>query len=159
QAALGAGGMGEVYRARDLRLGREIALKLLPARFTQNEERLRRFEHEARAASALNHPNLVTIYDIGLVDDLHYIAMEFVAGETLRQHIDRSPMPVQQALDICGQVASALAIAHDAGIVHRDIKPENIMFRRDGYVKVLDFGLAKLMETVQKNSDSMAPTR
>ena len=160
-APIGAGGMGEVYRARDTRLGREVALKLLPSRFTQDEDRLRRFDHEARTASALNHPNIVTIYDIGHVDDLHYIAMEYVVGQTLRQHVDGSRMTIQQGLDICAQVAGALAVAHGAGIVHRDIKPDNIMFRADGYVKVLDFGLAKLMESrpVVPHTDSMAPTR
>jgi serine/threonine-protein kinase len=151
--------MGEVHRARDVRLGREVALKLLPPRYTQNEERLRRFEHEARTTSALNHPNIVTIYDIGQVEDLHYIAMEYVVGRTLRQHIERAAMPLQQGLEICCQVAGALAVAHAAGIVHRDIKPENIIFRPDGYVKVLDFGLAKLMEPIEPQTDSIAPTR
>ncbi len=143
---LGAGGMGEVFLAEDTRLGRKVALKLLPARFTQNTERLRRFQQEARSASALNHPHILTIYDFGRVGSTHYIASEFVEGETLRQLVSRETLPVPTVLEIASQVASALNVAHEAGIVHRDIKPENLMLRRDGYAKVLDFGLAKLTE-------------
>jgi serine/threonine protein kinase len=143
---LGAGGMGEVYLAQDTTLGRQIALKLLPAEFTRNQDRLRRFQQEARAASALNHPNIITIHEIGQVDSRHFIATEFVDGETLRQRMKRGPLSVNESLDIAVQVCSALAAAHHAGIVHRDIKPENIMLRGDGYVKVLDFGLAKLVQ-------------
>ena len=143
---IGAGGMGEVYLAHDTRLGRRVALKLLRAEFTRDGERVRRFEQEARAASALNHPNILTIYEIGRADETHFIATEFVAGETLRALITRGELTLGLALDIAQQTTSALAAAHHAGIVHRDIKPENIMVRPDGYVKVLDFGLAKLSE-------------
>jgi serine/threonine-protein kinase len=141
---LGEGGMGEVYLARDVRLGRPVALKLLPAQFTVDAERVRRFEQEARAASALNHPNIVTIHEIGREGPAHFIATEFIDGETLRASLAGRALPLGEVLDVATQVASALAAAHEAGIVHRDIKPENIMLRRDGFVKVLDFGLAKL---------------
>lgn len=143
---LGVGGMGEVYLAEDANLGRKIALKFLPVDFTHDKERLRRFRQEARAASALNHPNILTIHEINQVENRYYIATEFVDGETLRQRLICSMLTLHEALDIAVQVASALAAAHQAGIVHRDIKPENIMVRRDGIVKVLDFGLAKLAE-------------
>lgn len=148
---LGEGGMGEVYLAQDIRLGRQVALKRLPAQFTLDAERVRRFEQEARAASALNHPNIVTIHEIGHSNSQHFITTEFVDGETLRQHMANVPMKLDEVLDIATQVASALAAAHAAGIVHRDIKPENIMIRPDGYVKVLDFGLAKLIEQENKS--------
>jgi serine/threonine protein kinase len=141
---LGAGGMGEVYLAEDTRLGRKVALKLLPKELTQDLERVRRFEQEARAVSALNHPNILTIYDIGRVEDVRYIATEYIQGQTLRQEMTAARLELRKALDVGCQVASALSAAHEAEIVHRDIKPENIMLRRDGYVKVLDFGLAKL---------------
>jgi serine/threonine protein kinase len=143
---LGAGGMGEVYLAEDTRLGRKIALKFLPREFTQDRERVRRFEREARAASALNHPNIVTIFEIGEVEGAYFIATEFIDGQTLRERLAGSPIKVRELLDMAVQVASALSGAHEVGIMHRDIKPENIMVRRDGYVKVLDFGLAKLIE-------------
>ncbi|MDT4896936.1 MAG: eukaryotic-like serine/threonine-protein kinase [Acidobacteriota bacterium] len=154
---LGAGGMGEVYLAQDTHLRRPAALKILPARFTESEDRLRRFEREASAASALNHPNIITIHEIGQEDGLHFMAMEFVDGETLRARLGHTRISLKDALDIAVQVADALSAAHEAGIVHRDIKPENIMIRRDGYVKVLDFGLAKLTER-QTAVDSQAPT-
>jgi eukaryotic-like serine/threonine-protein kinase len=143
---LGSGGMGEVYLAHDEKLDRKIALKLLPSHFTTNEERLRRFQQEARAVSALNYPNIITIHEIGQAENRNFIATEFVDGETLRQRMKRGELSLPESLDISIQVCSALAAAHQAGIVHRDIKPENIMLRRDGYVKVLDFGLAKLTE-------------
>ena len=145
-AAIGAGGMGEVYLAEDSRLGRKVALKLLPSYFTMDEERVRRFQQEARAASALNHPNIITIHEIGQVEQRHFISTEFIDGETLSQHLDGRRMNVAEALDISTQIASALSAAHLAGIIHRDIKPENIMLRRDGIVKVVDFGIAKLSE-------------
>jgi serine/threonine protein kinase/TolB-like protein len=141
---LGAGGMGEVYLAEDATLGRKVALKLLPLQFVADPGRVRRFTEEARAASALNHPNIITVHHIGEFEGRRYIATEFIDGETLRARIARGPLPPDAALDIALQAARALAAAHDADIVHRDIKPENIMIRRDGYVKVLDFGLAKL---------------
>jgi serine/threonine protein kinase len=143
---LGKGGMGEVYLASDKLLGRKAALKILPARFTTNTDLVHRFEREAKAASALNHPNILTVYEIGQTDDSHFIATEFIAGETLRQRLKRAPLLLTEALDIAVQIAAALQAAHEAGIIHRDIKPENIMLRPDGYVKVLDFGLAKLTE-------------
>lgn len=142
---LGSGGMGEVYLAQDSRLGRRVALKLLPDHFVTNQDRLRRFRQEARAASALNHPNIITIHEIGETETTHYIVTEFIEGETLRALLFRNRVELVRALDIATQAASALAAAHVAGIVHRDIKPENIMLRDDGYVKVLDFGIAKLM--------------
>ncbi len=143
-ALLGEGGMGAVYLARDTKLGRKVALKLLPSYFTKDADRLRRFEQEACAASSLNHPNILTIYEIGETDGTHFIATEFIEGETLRERMTGAPMKIGEVLHVAEQVASALAAAHEAGIIHRDIKPENIMVRRDALVKVLDFGLAKL---------------
>ena len=144
---LSAGGMGDIYLAEDTRLGRKVVLKALPTAFTKDAERVRRFQLEARAASALNHPNIITIYDIGQVDHLHYIAMEYIDGETVRQRMKTGPLEIAHALEIAINVATALHAGHEAGIVHRDIKPENIMLRADKVVKVLDFGLAKLTET------------
>src|SRR5689334_4764051 len=152
------GGMGEVYLAEDKRLGRKVALKLLPATFTTNDDRLRRFEQEARAASALNHPNIITIYEIRQAAGSHIIATEYVEGETLRQRLVRAPLTISETLNIAIQIADALAAAHKAGIIHRDIKPENIMLRPDGYVKVLDFGLAKLSEQASPAVAAEAPT-
>src|SRR5437762_2501700 len=142
--SIGAGGMGEVYLATDTVAGRRAALKLLPLRFTGDAERLKRFEQEARAVVGLNHPNVVTVYEIGEENSIHYIASELIEGETLRDRLTRGSLQLSEALDVAIQIASALTAAHRAGIVHRDIKPENIMLRPDGYVKVLDFGIAKL---------------
>lgn len=153
------GGMGEVYLAQDRRLSRKVALKILPAAFTRDDERLRRFEQEARSASALNHPNIITIYEILKTGASHIIATEFVEGETLRQRLSRSQLTLSESLNIAIQVADALSAAHKVGIVHRDIKPENIMLRPDGYVKVLDFGLAKLAEQSSSISAGEALTR
>ncbi|HYG83121.1 MAG TPA: serine/threonine-protein kinase, partial [Pyrinomonadaceae bacterium] len=139
-AELGAGGMGEVYLAEDSSLGRRIALKLLPDSFTNDADRLRRFRQEARTASALNHPNIVTIHEIGEHAGRRFIATELIEGQTLRQRLASGPLATGEALDIITQAASAVAAAHEAGIIHRDIKPENVMLRSDGYVKVLDFG-------------------
>ena len=144
---LGAGGMGEIYLAHDTRLGRKVVLKALPTAFTKDSERVRRFQLEARAASSLNHPNIITIYEIGQLDQLHYIATEFIDGETLRQRMANAELTIAEAVEIATNVATALLAAHDAGIVHRDVKPENIMLRADKVVKVLDFGLAKLTES------------
>src|ERR1051325_2606643 len=155
---LSRGGMGEVYLAEDKRLGRKVALKLLPASFTTDADRLRRFEQEARAASALNHPNIITIYEIREAAGSHVIATEFVEGETLRQRLSHSPLTLSEALNVALQVADALSAAHKAGIIHRDIKPENIMLRPDGYVKVLDFGLATLSEQASPAVAAEAPT-
>src|SRR6266513_815402 len=143
---IGTGGMGDVYLATDITAGRKAALKLLPMRFTGDAERLKRFQQEAHAVVALNHPNILTVYEIGEDHSTHYIASEMIEGETLRQRLMRGRMELSEAVDVAIQVASALAAAHEAGIAHRDIKPENIMLRPDGYVKVLDFGLAKLAE-------------
>lgn len=143
---IASGGMGEIYLAQDIRLGRKVALKLLPAKYTQDQDRLRRFEQEAYAASALNHPNIITIFEIGEADGRHFIATEFIEGTTLRKRLLAAKFTCGEVLEIATQVVSALASAHAAGIVHRDIKPENIMIRPDGYVKILDFGLAKLTE-------------
>ncbi len=152
---LGAGGMGEVYLAEDVTLGRKVALKLLPLPFTADVERVRRFALEAKTASALNHPNIITIHEIGTSDNLHFIATEFIAGETLRQRIAHGKLALQDALEVALQIAAALAAAHEAGIIHRDIKPENVMLRTDGYVKVLDFGLAKLTEAVASDATTI----
>ena len=141
---LGSGGMGEVYRGRDTRLGREVALKVLPAHLADDKEGLARFAHEARAASALNHPNIVTIYDIGKTDDAPFLAMEFVNGRTLRDVVKEGAVPLRRLLDIAAQLTDGLASAHGAGIVHRDLKPENLMLSADGFLKILDFGIAKL---------------
>jgi serine/threonine protein kinase/tetratricopeptide (TPR) repeat protein len=149
---IGRGGMGEVYLAQDKRLGRRIALKLLPVRFTSDPERVYRFRQEARAASALNHPNIVVIFDIGQDNERHFMAAEFVEGQTLREVLKCERLAALQALDIAIQIAGALEAAHQAGIIHRDIKPENLMLRPDGYVKVLDFGLAKLADPGSANS-------
>src|SRR5215510_4515683 len=159
---LGAGGMGVVYLARDTQLRRPVALKLLQTDLTQDPARVRRFRQEARAASALNHPNIITIYKVGqaaLTDtDTHYIATEFVDGRTLREQLRAGGMVLGEALDRLIQVAGALTAAHKAGIVHRDIKPENIMLRRDGLVKVLDFGLAKVTESTNVTVRPDQPT-
>jgi tetratricopeptide (TPR) repeat protein len=143
---LGSGGMGEVYVAHDPRLGRKVALKLLPDRYTDDADRVRRFEQEARAASALSHPCIMAVHDFGRAGNVHFTAAEYVEGQTLREHLKAGRLPLDKALDVAIQTASALGAAHDAGIVHRDVKPENVMVRPDGYVKVLDFGLAKLTE-------------
>ena len=153
---IGEGGMGEVWLADDKNLGRQVAIKLLPPQFTGDADRLRRFEQEARAASALNHPNIVTVHDIGEADGLHFIVTEFVNGQTLRQLLADGQLSSAQVLDIAEQIAEALAAAHGAGIIHRDIKPENVMVRRDGYVKILDFGLAKLTAIQPADSDSLS---
>ena len=149
--------MGEVYLAEDTRLGRKLAIKLLPSRYTRDEARIARFEQEARAASALNHPNIVTVYEIGREAGAHFIAFEYVAGRTLRQCLTSTGLNLIEALEIALQVAGALQTAHEAGITHRDIKPDNVMVRPDGIVKVLDFGLAKLTETCADASESEPP--
>src|ERR1700730_11310785 len=156
---LGAGGMGEVYRARDTRLVREVAIKVLPEALSSDQERLRRFEKEARSASALNHPNIVTIHDIGSESGVSYLAMELGDGTTLRQQLMSGPLPIKKLLQIAPQIAEGLARAHEAGIVHRDLKPENVMVKKDGLVKILDFGLAKLSSTGSGSGEgSQLPT-
>ncbi len=157
--SLGFGGMGEVYLATDVRLKRKVALKLLPADLTDNRERLQRFEQEARAISALNHPNILTIYDIGKHEDFNFIATEYIDGLTWRRKASSGPTSMVEIVETATQVAAALSAAHESGIVHRDIKPENVMLRRDGIVKVLDFGLAKSIDTPTNSSFSQMPTR
>ena len=157
---LGAGGMGVVYLAEDMKLGRKVAIKILSHEYTTNKDRLHRFDQEAAAASNLNHPNILTIHEVGDDDGRHYIATEYIDGVTLRRKLAASHLEAPEILDIALQIASALEEAHAAGIVHRDIKPDNIMIRRNGYVKVLDFGLAKLTETVDRTPlDTESPTR
>ncbi|PWT83958.1 MAG: hypothetical protein C5B58_05585 [Acidobacteria bacterium] len=151
-----AGGMGEVYLADDVTIGRKAALKVLPSHLTGDAERLNRFQQEARVVAGLNHPNILTIYEVGADDSTRYIASELIEGETLRQHLARGRMQLSEAVEIAIQVAGALAAAHSAGVVHRDVKPENIMLRPDGYVKVLDFGIAKLAESAFAEPPSVA---
>jgi serine/threonine protein kinase/TolB-like protein/Tfp pilus assembly protein PilF len=151
---LGAGGMGEVYLAEDVRLGRRVALKVLAPELTHDENGLKRFEQEARTVSAINHPNILTVYDFGQVDGLHFIASEFIEGSTLRERLVNGKLELNAALDIAMQIASALAAAHSSGLVHRDIKPDNVIVRSDGIVKVLDFGIAKLSATWKTDTAS-----
>ncbi len=156
---IGAGGMGEVYLAADTQLERTVALKVLPVEVAADRERMQRFVQEAKAVSALNHPNIITIHEIGQFDGTHFIAIEYVNGETLRERLQRESLTLAETLDLAVQIAAALAAAHEAGIVHRDIKPENIMLRADGLVKVLDFGLAKLTAHRDEQLDGEAATR
>jgi serine/threonine protein kinase/Tfp pilus assembly protein PilF len=158
RSLLGAGGMGEVYLAHDATLRRSVAIKLVPGDLAEDKDRFRRLEQEAYAASSLNHPNILTIHEVGVQDGIHFIATEFVDGESLRQRMAQGRVELREILDIGVQVASALGAAHAAGIVHRDIKPENIMLRKDGIVKVLDFGLAKLVEPGRNTGDKDGPT-
>src|SRR3974390_3840426 len=144
-ALIGAGGMGEVYRARDRRLGREVAVKILPASFASDPDRLRRFEQEARAIAALNHPNILGIHDIGTHGGAPFLVSEFLEGQTLREKLSSGPLPVRRAIEYALGIAEGLAAAHEKGIVHRDLKPENVFVTCDERIKVLDFGLAKLV--------------
>ncbi|MEO7674265.1 MAG: serine/threonine-protein kinase [Pyrinomonadaceae bacterium] len=157
QKRLAEGGMGIVYIALDTQLGREVALKVLPEFFSRDQERLQRFQREARAISLLNHPNIVTIFEIGHLEGCEFIVTEFVEGETLREKMSASRIPFVEMLKIASQVAGALAAAHKAGIIHRDIKPENVMLRPDGYVKVLDFGLAKMTDATRRSISGDVP--
>src|SRR5215831_9630135 len=158
RAKIGEGGMGEVFLAEDTELDRAVAIKILPARLASDSQRLQRFIQEAKAASALNHPHILTIHEIGSFENSKFIAMEFIDGGTLRQRMQQG-MKLLEVLEVSGEIAGALVAAHAAGIIHRDIKPENVMVRRDGYVKVLDFGLAKLTDAKGFSSDPEAPTR
>ena len=151
--------MGEVYLAYDTQLDRTVALKILPENVAADQTRLQRFVQEAKSASALNHPNILTVYEIGQAASTHFIATEYIEGETLRHHLSSAQMRLNEVLDICIQVTNALSAAHKAGIIHRDMKPENIMIRRDGIVKVLDFGLAKLTAHESAVVDTQAPTK
>ena len=146
KSLLGSGGMGEVYRARDSRLGRDVAIKVLPSSLSADSERLRRFEQEARAAAALNHPNILAVFQMGTHEGAPYLVSELLEGETLREQIKRGRLAVRKAIDYGVQIARGLAAAHEKGIVHRDLKPENLFVTKDGRVKILDFGLAKLTQ-------------
>src|SRR5262245_53915179 len=159
QATLGAGGMGEVYRARDMRLGRDVAIKVLPSSLSLDPDRLHRFEQEACAAGALNHPNVLVVHHIDTHDGAPYIVSELLEGETLRKRIGGTPMAQRRAIDYASQIAHGLAAAHEKGIVHRDLKPENIFITNDKRVKILDFGLAKLTQLDGSQSQTEIPTR
>src|SRR5262245_10762783 len=152
---LGRGGQGEVYRAHDPRLGRDVAIKVLPEQFSKDEDRLKRFEQEARATGVLNHPNILAAYDVGTYENSPYIVSELLEGETLGETLKSEAIPLRRALDYAAQIARGLAAAHEKGFVHRDLKPDNIVVTKDGRVKILDFGLAKLTETVEKNRSEL----
>src|SRR5437016_4754626 len=156
-ALLGRGGMGEVYRARDTKLKREVAIKILPEEFSRDADRVSRFQREAEVLASLNHPNIAAIYDLEEANDTRYLVLELVEGETLAQRIQRGPIRVQEALDIAKHICEALEVAHEKGITHRDLKPANIKFTPDGKVKVLDFGLAKAMEIGPPTTLSNSP--
>ena len=151
---LGAGGMGEVYRARDPRIGREVAIKTLPPRFSHDPEALRRFEQEARAAGVLNHPNVLAVYDVGSENGTHYVVSELLEGESLKDRLDHGAIPPRKAVAYAREILRGLAAAHEKGIVHRDLKPANIKITPDDTVKVLDFGLAKVFEEAPSGADS-----
>ncbi len=169
-ALIGKGGMGEVYRARDPRISRDVAIKVLPESFAQDADRMERFQREARAAGAINHPNLVTVYEVGKDGGTPYLVMELLEGESLRERLaeitprasgegDRSSgsqLSPRRAIEIGSQIAKGLAAAHDRGIIHRDLKPDNVFITRDGNVKVLDFGLAKMVRAARRRSDGCA---
>jgi eukaryotic-like serine/threonine-protein kinase len=157
QSLLGAGGMGEVYRARDSRLKRDVAIKVLPRALSVDPDRLRRFEQEALATAALNHPNILAVFDIGTSEGSPYVVSELLEGETLRDRLRSGPIPVRKSLDYALQIAHGLAVAHEKGIIHRDLKPENLFVTKDGRVKILDFGLAKLTQT-EPGSNTAMPT-
>src|SRR5437016_2646517 len=146
RSKIGAGGMGEVYRARDEKLNRDVAIKVLPAALSQDADRLRRFEQEAQAAGALNHPNILAVYDVGTHDDAPYVVSELLEGESLKDRLDHGPVAQRKTIDYAVQVAHGLAAAHEKGIVHRDLKPDNLFITKDDRVKILDFGIAKLIE-------------
>src|SRR5256886_1859533 len=158
-APLGAGGMGEVYRARDTRLGRDVAVKVLPSSYSDDKERLQRFEQEACATGALNHPNILIVHDIGTHDGSPYVVSELLEGETLRQRISGAALAQRRAIDYALGIAHGLAAAHEKGIVHRDLKPENIFITKDRRVKILDFGIAKLTQAEGTRSQTDIPTR
>ena len=159
---LGAGGMGEVYLGEDTRLGRKVAIKVLPEEYASDPERLARFEQEARAAAALNHPHIAVVHDIGTEGDIHFMVQEYLEGQSLREQLDKGALPLAEALDLATEACEALAAAHKAGIVHRDLKPANVFVTADGHTKILDFGLAKLTEAAMistgSDADSRSPT-
>jgi serine/threonine protein kinase len=153
-ASIGAGGMGEVWRARDTRLGRDVAVKILPDALLDNRDRLARFEREAQSAGGLNHPNLLTIHELGVADGRHFIVSELLEGATLREKMSGGPMSPRRAIEYAAQIAEGLAAAHEHGVVHRDLKPENVFVTRDGRVKILDFGLATMSMRAAESSRS-----
>src|SRR5450759_1353689 len=157
-APIGAGGMGEVYRAKDTRLGRDVALKILPESFSREPDRLRRFEQEARSVAALNHPNILAIHDIGQHNGAPFLVSELLEGESLGVTLDRGALPQRKTIEYGVQIAQGLAAAHEKGIVHRDLKPENIFVTKDGRIKILDFGLAKLTEAEESPNVTNLPT-
>ena len=159
RSQLGTGGMGEVYLAQDTTLDRKVALKILPPNLAEDTDRMSRFVREAKSASALNHPNIITIHEIGEIDGLHFITTEYIEGETLKTRLKMETLTLKSALEIALQVVSALEAAHRAGIVHRDIKPDNIMVRDDGIVKILDFGLLKLIASDRSEVDKEGETK
>ena len=159
QSPIGAGGMGEVYRARDTRLNRDVAIKILPASFSADPDRLQRFAQESRAAAALNHPNILSIYDIGEERGAPYVVSELLEGETLRDRLRNGALSSRKAIDYAQQVAKGLAAAHEKGIVHRDLKPENLFITNDGRVKILDFGLAKFTRPEANSRTTLRPCR
>jgi eukaryotic-like serine/threonine-protein kinase len=158
RSLLGAGGMGEVYLAYDQDLERQVAIKVLSEGAEETPERVRRFVQEAKAASALNHPNVATVFEIGSQDGLRFIAMELIPGESLRDRLRNGALPIDEAVSLAMQIASGVAAAHHAGIVHRDLKPENVIVRPDGYAKVLDFGLAKLRQSRDSDAATLLMT-
>src|SRR6266568_8672385 len=160
RSKIGEGGMGEVYRARDEKLNRDVAIKVLPVTYSQDAERLKRLEQEAQATSALNHPNILAVYDVGTCDGAPYVVSELLEGQTLRQRIGGTALAQRRAIDFALQIAHGLAAAHGKGIVHRDLKPDNLFITKDGRVKILDFGIAKLTGTADGDlSQTSIPTR
>jgi serine/threonine protein kinase len=159
RSQVGAGGMGEVYFARDLEIGRDVAVKVLPSTFSSDQDRLKRFQQEASAAGALNHPNILSIYDVGKHDGSPYVVSELLEGETLRKRISGTAFAQRRAIDYALQIANGLAAAHEKGIIHRDLKPDNIFITNDGRVKILDFGLAKLTQPDGNQQQTDIPTR
>ncbi|HYN43484.1 MAG TPA: serine/threonine-protein kinase, partial [Thermoanaerobaculia bacterium] len=157
-APLGAGGMGEVYRARDTRLGRDVAIKVLPDPVSHDPKALARFETEAKAVAALSHPNILSLFDVGESGGIHYVVAELLEGETLRALVARGPVPVKRALEIAHEIAEGLAAAHEKGIVHRDLKPENVFLTKDGHAKIFDFGLARHETGFRGAADTQTPT-
>src|SRR6476646_2024613 len=158
RSKIGEGGMGEVYLARDIEIGRDVAVKVLPSTFSDEQERLKRFQQEACAAGALNHPNILSIYDVGKHDGSPYVVSELLQGETLRKRIGGTPLAPRRAIDYASQIANGLAAAHEKGIIHRDLKPENIFVTNDGRLKILDFGLAKLTRPEAESQATNMPT-